>query len=107
MWGASVGCSTAGDRRAMGKELPFPFHPAGAVRNDAGCADRERKKKKKNEKGSFGQTFISRLVLTNRAGGAADAAASRASRQTDAYRDAAAKAHAETRCGGLANAPNE
>lgn len=28
----------------MSKELPFPFHPSGDVRNDAGCAERERKK---------------------------------------------------------------
>lgn len=92
----------------MGKELPFPFHPSGDVRNEAGCAERERKKKPtKNGKGSFGQTFISCLVLTNRAGGAAGTAAWRASCKINAYGDTSAKVHISILHVGLANMQNK
>lgn len=37
----------------MGEELPFPFHPSGDVRNEAGCAERERKKNLKMGKAAL------------------------------------------------------
>ena len=69
---------------------------------------REKEKKKiKDGKGGFGQTFISCLVLTNRAGGAADTAASRASRKINAYGDTSAKARISILHVGLANMQND
>lgn len=91
--------------RAMGKELPFPFHPCGIVRNDTGCAERGRKEIK-NERSSFGQTFISHLVLPNRAGGAVGTAASTASCKINAYGGTLAKRHVSTSHIKLENVTN-